>query len=392
MTSAAASATPMPSAPTAPRRGARPRVVFLDAVRCLAIVLMVFAHVSDQLLATAAAGTEWFHWYSKTRGITAPLFFGVAGWAFTVATVPNADAFRRWGPPLWRRLRRVALLFAWGYLLTLPWWADQFPWRTPPGVWRPFWTFGVLQCIATALLVSHLLLALCARTRTFFVLTAVAAAGTLVAAPALQAWTAPWPDVLRGPFNGDGVGGGFPIAPHAAHFWLGNALGTLWWLRGWSVRRLAAFLAAFGAAMWGTGMALRSSSLSALGPERFWASSPSVFLTRAGAATLVIAAFAALLARVDRLPPLFARNAKHALTFYVAHMLVLWGVPGIPGLAHLFANALDAAGVVGVTFACLALTAFGCWAAPLLARASARIRERRRPHRRGPGEELLEPG
>ncbi|MCC6995058.1 MAG: DUF1624 domain-containing protein [Deltaproteobacteria bacterium] len=345
----------------APGAGAADRLAYLDLARCVAIVLMVFAHLGDQLLAPEAKTSILFHWYAKTRGITAPLFFVVAGWAFAYATIPRLQRFRRWGPPLSRRLRRIGALYLCGYLLTLPWWASGFPFRVPSEVWTPFWAFGVLQCVATALLVSHLLALVAGRPSAFARWALAFALGSVAAAPFIQGWAASWPAHARGPWNADSVPGGFPVAPVAAYFWLGSALGTCCWARGWPPARVALVTGGLAGALFAVGSGLHPPLLAWLGAQRFGQASPSLVLTRTAAALGIIAVLAGLSARARRLPWLVELCARRSLTFYLAHMLMLWGVPFVPGLVHRVGRCLDVPLVAGATLACLALIAAGCW-------------------------------
>ncbi len=317
------------------------RLRFLDLARCLAIVMMTLAHVRDGLISPEGNAHALARLHDHTRGLTAPLFFLVAGWAFTAATLPRWRAFRAWGPPLRARVERIVVLFALGHLLTLPWWHEGFPVDVPREVWLPFATSGVLECLALAMLTSHLLLRLCPSPRALAVVSLLLAVGAVAAAAPVQEATSTWPLALRGPFNADGVPGGFPLAPFAAYFWLGTAVGV------W--RPNAARLAAAGAAALAVAWLLRD----AFPGPRMDVGSPALFSSRTGWALLLLAATAA----ADRLLPAglsFERLASRGLTFYVGHMLVLWGVPFVPGLVHRLQHGLSTEGVVGVTVVMLA--------------------------------------
>jgi len=350
--------------------GGRARLVALDLARSAAIGLMVLAHVSDQLLAPEQWRTPAGVAYGAIRGITGPLFFVVSGWSFAAATLPFWADFRHRGPALSRRLRRAGVLFAWGYALTLPWWAPGFPVSAPAEAWEAFFAFGVLQTAATALVGAHLLLALAPSPRAFAALSALAALALVAVAPSAQS-LAPvlLEHPLRGAFWAGKVAGGFPIAPYAAFFLVGSALGACARAEGWTSSR-AAVVAAVGA-----GLGFASARLMApvfarvLRPDEFWASSPSVFLHRLAAALLVLSAAFALSRVVRRAPGWLAFGSRRALTFYVGHMLLLWGTPLTPGLVHLvrpklelWQSALVAAGcLVAIWLAARAWTVTPRW-------------------------------
>jgi uncharacterized membrane protein len=341
----------------------RGRVAWLDAARCLAIVLMVFAHVRDQLLSADLVGVGFDHWYGKTRGITAPLFFIVGGMAFAAATLHRSQDYQRWSQASKERLLRIVALFCWGYLLTLPWWAEGFPFQAPALVWKPFLTFGVLHTIATAMVVCHLLMLAGGGPYRFAALALLFSLATIVIAPWLQTWASALGAAARGPLNGDGMPGGFPLAPHAAFFCFGAALGAMVLQTRGATRRFGLAAVGGGLALVALGKALHPVVLGTLGELRFWQSSPTLFLTRGGAALVIIGAFAALVPRSLSLPPLMATAARHALTFYVGHMLLLWGTPWLAGLVHRLGQSLSVAGVAALAGACLAGILCWCWLA-----------------------------
>lgn len=164
------------------------RLVFLDLARCLAIVMMVVAHFTDSFLGQGEAATPLVRLYGNVRGLTAPLFFLVSGWAFAVATLPRWAAFRGFSPELAARGRRAGVLYLWGYLLTLPWWAEGFPFEAADQVWEAFFAFGVLQCIATALVFAHVLVRVAPSPRLFSWLALFFALALVLVAPPLQRW------------------------------------------------------------------------------------------------------------------------------------------------------------------------------------------------------------
>ncbi len=320
---------------------ARARLAFLDLSRCAAIVLMVFAHVRDELLSPTDNG----HWlmvlHDVTRGFTAPIFFTVSGWAFAAATLATAERYTTWSPWLRARLVRIGTLFLLGYLLTMPWWHSGFPFDVPRKFVVPFATFGVLQCIAAAILVLHVVLYV---TKSVRAVLATAAGLTLLAVGAgtwLQAEAAHWPLFLRGAFNTDGHSGGFPMAPFAAYFWAGAFMGGL------TLRRALnpAVTAAVASVLCFAFFTLVWPLLKGEPTPYHFIGSPGLFLKRSAAAFGFIALLA-VVSRGLRLPPAVELTARRALTFYVGHMVALWGVPKLRGLVSRFGHQLDAGQVV----------------------------------------------
>lgn len=334
---------------TAPLPGQR--VVFIDLARCASIVLMVLAHVTDTLLRPGGWDTPAGRAYLLLRGITAPVFFSISGWSFTAATLPRWERYRQAGPELRRRLRRVATLFLWGYALTLPWWAEGFPFRAAEHVWLPFWGFGVLQCIGSALLMALLLVRFAPSPRWFAALASSLALVGVAVAPVVQSWSRGLPHPLGGALHA-GFAGGFPLLPWTAFFFVGAAVGV--WTRRWqhSPGRIALGGAAVGAVAFAVGAALDPWMREWLGQE-FNAASPSLFLRRLGAAALLLSIAALVSMRIARLPGPLERASSHALTFYSGHMIILWGAPLVPGLVHRLAPTFELEGCAGIAALCL---------------------------------------
>ena len=87
---------------------------WLDAVRGVSVLAMVFGHTLDLTLLDHVRGLPLVGLYWSFRGLTAPLFLVVAGWAL-VSSLRSTQA-----DTVGRRLRRAALVLALGYGLHWP--------------------------------------------------------------------------------------------------------------------------------------------------------------------------------------------------------------------------------------------------------------------------------
>ncbi len=322
-----------------PAAAPKQRLIFLDAARAVAIVLMVFAHFTDQLLAPALHQGPFGTAYAATRGFTAPLFFVLSGWAFAVSLLPGVA---RGDVDYGRRVRRGGLLLLWGYLLTLPYWAEGFPFAVEAKVWTPFFTAGVLQTLGVALLIATGLLWAVRKPQVFVGVSAVLALVTVASARWALKFAAAWPEPIRGYFDPQDVGGGFPLVPWAAFFFAGLAIGGGLWLRKAKPLLTLFVLSALSFAA----MALLH------GPE-------ALLLKRFGWVLALVGVAAVGLSNAQRLPAAVKLLGQHALTFYVVHMLVLWGIPRVPGLVYRLGPSLGWGGCFALSAACLALTAAG---------------------------------
>src|SRR5262249_9382026 len=172
---------------------ARPgRDPWLDAVRGVSVVAMVVGHTLDMSLTPAIRDAPLIALYWSFRGLTAPLFLVVAGWAL-VRSIPRPDP-----GTLSRRLRRAMLILALGYGLHWP--GLSAPGAVEPqGPLRPhLLEFDALPCIGWCLLLGLWLLVVLPR-----------ASGRVGALGTLAVWL-PFVTPLS-----------WPVADHARWVWHG---------------------------------------------------------------------------------------------------------------------------------------------------------------------------
>jgi uncharacterized membrane protein len=332
------------------------RIPALDAARALGVVAMVCGHTLDALLAPAARALPAVAAYWQYRGLTAPLFLTVSGWA--VATAIEASPARG-RAIVAARAPRVLLLLGLGYALHWPAWAAHGILVGHRPTWRHLLAFDALHCIALALLaVAALFAASASRAARVAALaglaTALAAAAPLL--PELRATGIPeiaWEQALRGTSS-------FPVVPWAAYFAAGAAIGVL--ARSAAPWALAAGAACAGAALVG---AAHAAGLTGLAP---W--SPVLLVLRLGQVLLVLAALALV-------PPRLAAGAaplgRASLFVYVLHVPVVYGWGTYAGLAQRLGPSLGVGAALAVALAVLA----GCVAArALVHRALAAWRAR----------------
>lgn len=299
------------------------------------MLLMLQGHVCDTLLLKAEKSTEFFRLYWNLRGITGPLFYTLGGFAFVVASDSRWAEYGRPGPRLYARLRRAGLLMLIGYALQMPRWHGRLFFDFSEAEWTYLLRSGVLHCVGWSMILCHVLIAVAPTRRIFTVLAAGAAFAVLFATPALADAPLERPLPLAMLLHTRG-GSLFPLFPYIAYFFFGAVLGRLHldWKRLGSAFRIGLPLVLFGAAMIFGASQLRASdllrSLQPLPPLV----DPSLFLLRLGASWLALGAFGVLLARVKRSPAWLADLGGRALAVYVAHLVILYGVPKIPGLVQ----------------------------------------------------------
>lgn len=340
------------------------RLVFLDVARFLAIGLMTFAHVVDSLVLPSEWGSGFGQAYALTRGATAPLFLLVSGWAFALSSRRELDAYRTATRKLLARGSRVLTLFLWGWVLTLPWWHPGFPYAAPEETWVAFSALSALHCVGLSLFLAHGVLWLSRSEQQLE--RGLLAVGLALVVLAPWAFTAAgaWPWWWQGVFRATAYPAGFPLFPWGAFFFVGAAAGLWSARRGWTVGRLAALLGGGAVVSLAVAAATEAACTEWLG-DAFGFVGPSLVLRRLGVALGVLAVAAWATRRVGALPTAVLLPSRRSLTFYVAHMAVIWGTPWFIGLHHAVGPWLTFGGCAAVTFVLLAVE----WVAVRVARA-----------------------
>jgi acyltransferase len=327
---------------------ARSRIPALDAARALGVVAMVCGHTLDALLAPAVRAEPAMVLYWKARGLTAPLFLLVSGWAVSVAIGRSGAQ----GAAVVRaRVGRVVLLLLLGFALRWPGWDFAGLWDGDREVWRHFLAFDALHAIAVALLAAAAVFATVrgrgARAAAFGALTALAIGGGLVvprpSAVALPALA------LEQAFGGTSP---FPVVPWVAYFFAGACVGLL---VGDARGRRAAVMA-------GVGTGLAALVFLDVGDMPPW--HPVLIGFRVGAILLVLALLSLVPERAaKRLAPL----GRASLAVYAIHVPIVYGWSTQRGLASRVGPSLS----FGSALAAAAGVLVASW---LLARAWAAAR------------------
>lgn len=129
------------------------RLYYLDALRTMAILMMLQGHWISGLLDTTSVDINslGYQIWKYCRGFTAPVFFTLSGWVFSYLLFAHPQKGIQ-NPRVSKGLKRALELLFWGYLLRLNIWSlfDGYPNRS-------FFLPDVLQIIGLSLL---LLLAL----------------------------------------------------------------------------------------------------------------------------------------------------------------------------------------------------------------------------------------
>ncbi len=293
-----------------PARDPHPRIAALDLARALAVVLMIVGHTLDAVLSPAARAEPPVSLYWSLRGLTAPLFLVVSGWALAAAA--QGRGLRGLGV-LRSRLPRALLLLALGYGLRWPGWGIALLREGDPSVWAHLLAFDALHAIAGSLLATSLLLGLPggARWKVGALMALALLAVALGASPPSPAPALPRAIPALAIAQAAGGTSPFPLFPWGGYFLAGAAIGLL---GGHGDRRFAIGL--------GLGGALLVTVASASGVEGVPGGDPRLFALRMGASFLLLASLRMVPSAMARLARPIARAS---LAAYLIHLPIVYG-------------------------------------------------------------------
>ena len=320
-----------------PTHSAR-RVIFIDLARALAVAFMLYGHTASALLAPRYQVGRWYDLWQFQRGLTSSLFLLLGGFAFSIATSRRWTSHVQWSPALVKRVRRFGLFVILGYALHLPGSQLTDLLNAEPTRWRDFLAVDVLQLIGVSFIGIQLLVLVTRSRRAFMVATIALAAFAIFATPVV--WTIDWTGVLppfAAAYFSQATGSQFPLFPWMGFILLGAGLGQLY--ARWGASDLSAFaqraLIAPGIVLVAVGFAVkpRADMLFGSGPGGFV---PVEMMTSIGACLIILAAFAHLSRRLNRLPHVFGASAQESLLIYFVHLCIVYGSVWNPGLVQLY--------------------------------------------------------
>lgn len=312
------------------------RYQFLDLYRGLFVLFMLEGHVLRALLQPAFQATKVFELHEIFHGITAPGFLFGAGFTFAIATQRKWDQMIGWSWGLLRRIGRMVVLIAIGYLMHIPYFSlRKTIEESTPEQWDAFLAFDVLQCIGVTLLFLRLLFVI-VRSETIF-LSSVATSLALVVAVTPLIWepeaTEPLPRWLTMALNGR-QGSVFPLFPYAG-FILAGVLVSWEFLRcaeQGNEARFMKLLVLVGVGFVAVGFAWDIIPFQVYPTYDFWFTSPAYFLIRLGILMLLLAGLWLFEAHVRHrevhdvwMPQWLITLGVESLFVYIVHMVILYG-------------------------------------------------------------------
>ncbi|SFW61224.1 Protein of unknown function [Sinomicrobium oceani] len=285
------------------------RLYFIDAMRAWAILMMLQGHFIDGLLDPAFRDTSnmAFNVWKYNRGITAPVFFTVAGFIFMYLLIGNKNT--GWANPrVMKGIRRGLMLIGLGYILRLDFKGFLFNGQ----LYDNFYKIDVLHCIGLSLLFLVGIYLLSSR-RKKFVMPALLAGSTLLifcAFPWYKTWDFSFLPRLAANFFTKADGSVFTIFPWFGYASFGAFLAVLF--RMFKEKKKLYPIAITSCLVAGTVL----SAIFAYPPYQF------ELFSRLGNVLLFFAVF--MMLRNILMAPTIISIGQNTLSIYVIHYIILY--------------------------------------------------------------------
>lgn len=320
------------------------RLLFVDIVRAYACVMMVFGHTFNDLLDKSLRSSLLFTNWQHLRGLTAPTFLFVSGFAFYVATTRHWEDYLGWSPRLAKRLRRVLWLLLIGYALHLPFKDPRqiLHLNLSPAEWASWMNVDILQCVAINLFTLHLIILVLRTQRRFVLYAAIGLPAVFLLSPLVwylngQAATPSfWNFYLGGNFYSN-----FPLVPWIGFHYAG-ILGGWWYTKRLSLDphwhrkfflAVLAIAAASGLLYW--------PYLNLPGSLQFPTLQAQSLGLRLASVVFIFAFVSWIFRKVHSVPWIIRLVGSETLTIYWMHLIIIYGSAWNFGLVYHFGGLLS---------------------------------------------------
>jgi uncharacterized membrane protein len=323
----------------------KPRLIFVDFARGVAVLAMLETHIFNDLLLPVCKKTAWFKVLDFANGLVAPLFIFVSGFVFIIAGQKKQNDFRSFGPALWKLLRRIGFIWIIAYALHLPFHSfKKMLWATTTDGWLRFYQSNVLHCIAVGwlfLLASFMAI----RSEHIYRRWLIGCGVTIIlVAPLL--WDIDFTQTMPAPlaaYMNQQHYSGFPLFPWLSFMLLG-AVGAAAYLDAVKVERERAFMKNL--ALIGAGLLVVSFLVSLLPFNLSYGTSvlrvsPFFFMKRLGFVLLLFTAGWHFSGKFVSDSSFLVEVGRESLLVYVAHLIILYkNVLGETSLAQQYGKTL----------------------------------------------------
>ncbi len=327
------------------------RLAFIDAIRGLAIIFMVEAHVMNSCLDPAYKRGTLFEYVDISNGMVTVAFLFCAGAGFFLAMRNRIDEYQKFGSGFWRYLRRLGFILGVAYWLHIPRHRVDLFLSMPREELMSFLQFDVLHVIVACTFFSLVCVLVLGNMRRVQWLFAVLSVCIFAATPIVWSWNPervlPLPlamALMEPPLSK------FPLFPWAGYFFAG-VVTTGAFAASSHRHRFAIAALVGGVVLSAAAFYMQYAGIAYPGVHDWWLTSPEHSLYRLG---MIIALFGGMFL-VERWAEgswphtLLRRSGQESLGFYVIHLMIVYGSVVNQGINRLWANSLTPVEFIGVT-------------------------------------------
>ncbi len=309
-------------------------------MRAFAILMMLQGHTVAVFLADQYRdmdSTIYSSWYI-IRGYTAPIFMFTAGVVFTYLLTLRKISFKE-NPRIKKGIKRGVSLILIGYILRYPTYKVFDFSDVTTQRWLTFFAVDALHLIGAGLLFILLFewisLKLKINNSAVFAFFTVI---IMIISPTVNSIT--WEEILPIPFANYFTfefGSIFPLFPYLQYMFVGAVIGTLLSKYPNLYKNVSVYIVIL---VLGIVFVLLSRYIYLIidGAD---VSDYSVSLNRIGVVLILNSIFALIAIRIKSIPEYILIAAKHSLSIYIIHLVILYGSPWSLGLDYLFGRSFS---------------------------------------------------
>lgn len=305
------------------------RLVFVDFLRGWALLVMIEVHVFNAFVLPQLKESGWFDVLNFINGLVAPSFLFVSGFVFVLGSQRKAEEYRTFGHAFWRQIGRIALIWAIGYGLHIPFYSFTKTLReTTETGWLKFFQVDILHCIAIGLLillVSRILIRSDKSYRGFLLGSTVAVAFITSFIWEID-FNRYFPAWLGAYLNGQHYSI-FPLFPWIAFMFAGG-IGAMQFMQMRTEERLASYLPSLiktGSVLLTAGLLIPLLPIHIPNASTSLRASPFFFSLRTGIVFLLLALCYFYEQRRHTERSFVLEVSRESLLVYAAHLLIIYG-------------------------------------------------------------------
>jgi uncharacterized membrane protein len=306
-----------------------PRIDYIDYLRGWAVILMIFWHSIDALLASGMKHSSLFNLAQFIGGLVAPSFLFTAGAAFTIILTKYREEILSFRKRANRQLIRILQIFIIAYLLHFPF-NNLFylPVQISYEQYLNFIKVDILHTIAFGLFFMQILFFIVRKEIILYVILVIFSMVIVFLTPYISQYDfqrifiieiATYFNTLHNSL--------FPLFPWLSYLLLGSLIMhiILKYKNNNREEKIINILFVIGAALISTGVVPELLQIKTTAYYNFWLTSPNIFMIKFGIILILIYILNFATHNKSYKMKIFNIYGKESLFVYVIHLLIIYG-------------------------------------------------------------------